>query len=270
MARYALAHWRGELSLATSALLNGLLPFIVLLLLLIPLGQRIESPYVLHPAMVLILTWMVWALVGTARCAFRIMRAGPTSLTAVGFAVFALAVVIFVAFVVFADLWRLFVPSYVFAQSEVSGEEASRPLRIAEGSAPRATVAMYLEAMAERDDNPSLAFYSRATQDMLRSWSVTDAQMANVARTYRRCTVEREPISGSYAVVRYPIEARQCAPFFLQREGGEWRLDLTMLQKAVRFGRNNVWRLEPTADHPYSFAFDDWQFDANGFPIRER
>jgi hypothetical protein len=43
-----------------------------------------------------------------------------------------------------------------------------------------------------------------------------------------------------------------------------------MMQTAIRFGRNNAWRLVPSANHPYGFAFNDWVFDRNGFPIRTR
>jgi hypothetical protein len=43
-----------------------------------------------------------------------------------------------------------------------------------------------------------------------------------------------------------------------------------MMQKAIRFGRSNAWRLDSAARHPYAFAFDDWSFDAHGFPQRRR
>lgn len=140
----------------------------------------------------------------------------------------------------------------------------------ADGSSPRSVVAAYLDAMEARNASPDLAIYTEETRRMLRGWTVTPAQMDNVARTYRRCSPGSVRTSARLAVVRYAIADRACAPFFLQRESGAWRLDLTMMQKAVRFGRNNSWRLVPGADHPYEFAFTDWRFDPNGFPLARR
>ena len=68
-------------------------------------------------------------------------------------------------------------------------------------------------------------------------------------------------------MIRYPIPQRACAPFFFERIAGAWALDLTMMQRAVRFGRSNAWRFDPGAEHSYAFAFEDWRFDRNGFPM---
>ena len=107
---------------------------------------------------------------------------------------------------------------------------------------------------------------------MLRRWTVTPAQMDNVVKTYRRCHAQTARIGpdSRYAVVRYPVRERACAPWFFQRAGGYWLLDLTMMQKAIRFGRGNAWRFDLGVDHPYRFAFTDWRFDRNGFPRRQR
>lgn len=40
--------------------------------------------------------------------------------------------------------------------------------------------------------------------------------------------------------------------------------------KAIRFGRSNAWHFDLSRQHPYSFAFEYWVLDANGFPIRSR
>jgi len=42
-----------------------------------------------------------------------------------------------------------------------------------------------------------------------------------------------------------------------------------MMQRAVRFGRNSAWRLLPGVEHEYAYAFVDWRFDANGFPLSD-
>ena len=133
---------------------------------------------------------------------------------------------------------------------------------------PRATVAAYLNVMEMRVSDPALPIYSGETKAMLSDWTVTPAQMDSVARTYRRCSIDRVFKEGNRAVVRYRLSERACAPFFLRREDDAWRLDLTMMQSAVRFGRNNAWRFDPDVGHPYEFAFTDWRFDRNGFPVR--
>lgn len=150
------------------------------------------------------------------------------------------------------------------------GLAATRSQPAVQLASPRAAVDAYLAAMADRNADPGLAFYTEETRRMLRGWTTTPAQMDSVARAYRRCAVESVQTSESYAVVRYGIDARACAPFFLQHQDGGWRLDLTMMQKALRFGRNNAWRLDPQAAHPYNFAFADWRFDKNGFPVGAR
>ncbi|HEX9767804.1 MAG TPA: TPM domain-containing protein [Kiloniellales bacterium] len=139
----------------------------------------------------------------------------------------------------------------------------------AAGRSPEETLGRYLGAMAARNGDPGLALYTAETQGMLRNWVMTPAQMTNVARTYRGCTPERTrtDASGDLAVIRYPVAQRECAPWFFRRGDRGWGVDLTMMQRAIRFGRSNAWHFDLAADHPYRFAFADWRFDANGFPL---
>jgi len=148
---------------------------------------------------------------------------------------------------------------------------ASGAAATAAGRSPEETLGRYLAAMAARNGDPSLDLYTAATQRMLRDWVMTPAQMTNVARAYRSCTPEpaRSDPAGELAVIRYPIAQRQCAPWFFRREPDGWALDLTMMQKAIRFGRTNAWHFDLASDHPYRFAFADWRFDANGFPVAD-
>jgi uncharacterized protein len=137
------------------------------------------------------------------------------------------------------------------------------------GRSPAETLAAYLAAMEAHDAAPDSALYTPETRTMLAGWVMTRAQMDNVVRTYRGCgtATERRDSADALAVVRYPIANRQCAPWFFRRSGDDWQLDLTMMQTAIRFGRDNSWRLLPGAPHPYGFAFEDWRFDGNGFPV---
>lgn len=130
---------------------------------------------------------------------------------------------------------------------------------------PLLTVAQYLEAMSKRDNRPNLSIYTAGTRQMLANWTVTPAQMDNVVRSYKQCGEHELRVSGAYAVVRYPPEKRTCSPWFLQKEDGKWRLDLTMMQKSMIFNHRNQWHFK-NYDHPYMFGFSDWRFDSHGFP----
>jgi uncharacterized protein len=137
------------------------------------------------------------------------------------------------------------------------------------GRAPMETVESYIEAMRRHNMRPDLSLYTADTREMLADWVTTTAQADNVVRTQQQCAAEPARISpdGQLAVIRYPIEQRQCAPWFVRYEQGAWRLDLNAMQQAIRFGRSNAWHMAGDGNHPYRFAFKDWQFDQNGYPI---
>lgn len=137
------------------------------------------------------------------------------------------------------------------------------------GLAPAQVVATYHDAMARRDARPDLPIYSGATARMLEGWVVTPAQMDNVVRAYRKCSIDSVLAEADRAVVRYRIGQRQCAPYFLHREHGEWKLDLTAMSALIRFNHQNEWRFVSADSHPYRFAFTDWRFDGKGFATSE-
>jgi uncharacterized protein len=139
---------------------------------------------------------------------------------------------------------------------------------VAAGETPEATVAAYLEAMRARNADPNLDLYSTATRAMLARWVVTPGQMDTLVLSYRDCRADpaRLDAAGARAVIRHPIAARHCPPWFLVREEGRWRLDLAAASAAIRFGRDNSWHFAAGVEHPYLFAFADWRFDSNGYP----
>jgi uncharacterized protein len=134
------------------------------------------------------------------------------------------------------------------------------------GLDPFQVVQTYHDRMAARDARADLPLYSSATVAMLRNWVVTPAQMDNVARTYRECTVDDVRIRDDVAVVRYRVDRRQCAPYFLRREDGAWKLELAALSSLIRFNHQNEWRFQTPLPDRYRFAFEDWRIDRNGFP----
>lgn len=134
---------------------------------------------------------------------------------------------------------------------------------------PSVVLQAYLAAREKRNANPSLSIYSTSTRAMLKKWTVTAAQMDNEARSIRRCGTGETRTGDGYAVIRYTPQQRQCSPFFFVLEDGTWRLDLTMMQKAIRFNHRNEWHFDrnwPPVKEPYGFAFNDWRFDRYGFP----
>lgn len=134
----------------------------------------------------------------------------------------------------------------------------------------------YLKATARRNNRTDLDIYTHNTRQMLKDWTITPAQVDSIARAYRNCgpaKVLRGPSrSGDFAVVRYPLEHRQCSPWFLRREENQWRLDLAAQQKLIVFGRDNQWHFNRQAGsgNPWWFGFMDWSLDRNGFPVRQK
>jgi uncharacterized protein len=143
---------------------------------------------------------------------------------------------------------------------------------LSRGTSPTSTLARYLAAMQERNANPALDIYTAETQHMLRNWVITHAQMDNIVRAYRHCHAEAERVdsNGRYGVIRYPVTERQCAPWFFENIDGKWALDLTMMQQAIRFGRDNSWHFDRNTDHPYEYAFRDWSLDSRGYPQQKQ
>ncbi len=146
----------------------------------------------------------------------------------------------------------------------------SRPAQQGRSAAlqtPQDTLAAYRTALEARNGNPDLPLYSRASREMMRRWTVTPAQMDNEAKSIRRCPPAQLKALAGHAVLRRPVEARQCPPYFFILEDDAWRLDLTMMQTAIRFNHRNEWHfVHGVAPHPYVFAFDDWRLDKNGYP----
>lgn len=150
-------------------------------------------------------------------------------------------------------------------------EKSAQPLAPQpEGAGPGDVVSSYLAAMKARNSNPDLPIYSAATKAMMKNWVVTAAQMDMLAGTYATCRPKWMPARDGMAVVIYPIADRACAPFFLVKEQGGWKLDLTMMSKAIRFNHMNQWHFDMKVRHPYEWAFVNWSLDKNGYVTGSR
>ncbi|NEV60708.1 TPM domain-containing protein [Thiorhodococcus minor] len=125
----------------------------------------------------------------------------------------------------------------------------------AEGD-PVETVNAYIQAMEEGNARPDLDIYTHDSQEMLKDWVVTKAQMRNVAREHRRCTGERYQIRGRLAVVQYDPEPGVCNPYLMRREERYWRIDFVAMQKYIRLDENNHWTM-PWGAGEFAFAFPE-------------
>lgn len=135
------------------------------------------------------------------------------------------------------------------------------------GLTPDDTLREYIRAMQDRNDSPNLPVYSAASRLMLRNFDATDDQMRTVVETYDRCgdpeTIERNGV----AVQRFAHDLRQCPPVLMFREEGRWVLDLATSISAIRFNTENEWHFSGGIPKGYVFAFREWLFDDNGYPV---
>jgi|SRR5215467_8719066 len=106
--QYLLAHWRGELSLTKSTLLNGVVAYFVLMFLFLGAGQFIKSEVFVYFALAGFVGWIIWAAIGITRCAFKIIFSKQS--TEVHRIAATAAVFCVIAFVIFVgqDLFYLF------------------------------------------------------------------------------------------------------------------------------------------------------------------
>ena len=134
---------------------------------------------------------------------------------------------------------------------------------------PEEVLILYLTVMKQHNNNPDLPIYTEHSKQMLKTWKVTPSQMDNMVRTYNSCNPDETKYDSTdlLAVIHYPVNQKQCSPWFFQKVGDIWKLDLTMMQKAVRFDNKNQWHFVPGVTHHYGFAFSDWTFDSAGYPI---
>lgn len=137
------------------------------------------------------------------------------------------------------------------------------------GRTPMETVMIYKLTMSAGNTDPDKDIFTKTTQEMMRHWTVTPAQQKNGAKGIEFCSQFASQLflskNGELAVIRYPTKERQCNPWFLQKEGGRWRLDLMSMQQVIGFNQKNQYHFR-NHNHAYGFAFTDLRFDQNGYP----
>lgn len=105
--QYFIAHWKGQLSLAKSFLLNGLLAYLVLIICLVALGTVLTSQVFVFLGLAIFSVWAVWASVGIVRCSLRLLSSSDTGAVIRVLAGLAIWIVVISVGYAAYDLWRL-------------------------------------------------------------------------------------------------------------------------------------------------------------------
>lgn len=133
---------------------------------------------------------------------------------------------------------------------------------------PEKSLEVYKLVLAAKVKDPDLAVYSPETRDFFRNWVVTDAQQENELRSLNRNISHEVRIQENRAVIRFPASERTLPPYLLIKGSVGWMLDFHSMSKILQMNQRNMWHFR-TLDHAYIFAFNDWKFDQNGFPMIE-
>lgn len=134
---------------------------------------------------------------------------------------------------------------------------------------PEETLKEYMRVLRAHEKNPQLGLFTPETRAFFRKWVVTDGQQDNELRSVEQATPESVVISGDYAVIRFPVEERNQPPYFFRKGAEGWMLDFWTMSNVIRMNHKNYYHFK-SFEHPYRFAFSDWKFDNNGFPLISR
>ncbi len=134
---------------------------------------------------------------------------------------------------------------------------------------PEKTLQSYMHVLRIHMKDPALPLYTPQSRKFLARWVVTDAQQKHELQGLEALKPEQIRINGNYAVIRYPVQERLHSPYFLEKSTEGWMLDFHTMSRCLQMNHQNMWRFKST-DHPYMFGFEDWYFDANGFPAGSR
>ena len=132
---------------------------------------------------------------------------------------------------------------------------------------PEETLQLYMRALEEHIKDPQLPLFTPETRRFFSKWVVTNAQQDNEHRSLQDRTGATILRSGNHAVLRFPLEKRLQSPYFFRRGDGGWMLDFATMSIVFQMNHKNMWMMK-TMEHPYMFAFADWSFDKNGFPVK--
>lgn len=131
---------------------------------------------------------------------------------------------------------------------------------------PLATLDEYRQSLRDLIKDPQLRIYTQESRQFFSNWLVTDAQQKNALKVLEQVFSKAEVrILDRLAVIRFPVANRQASPYFMQQSVDGWQLDFVEMSRVIGFNHRNQWHFRQQ-QHPYMFAFSDWQLDQHGFP----
>jgi len=131
---------------------------------------------------------------------------------------------------------------------------------------PEAAFKMYMQVLRMHIKDPGLPLYTVETQTFFSRWVVTDAQQDNELRSLEDAQNGRYLLADNVAVLRHPASDRLHPPYFFSKGETGWMLDFATMSRVLQMNHQNMWMMKHM-NHPYMFAFADWRFDKNGFPV---
>lgn len=152
-------------------------------------------------------------------------------------------------------------------------DELRRQLeKLSPAQSPQDIINLMFEKTRHRVSDWTLPIFASSTRSQLRDHKATVAQMDNGVRVYNVCGKPQVLYdkSGYFAVARYRPDQRLCAPWFLIKEDGIWRLDILAHAYGLRNNFSNEWFFDGTTNdnpmiYPYWFAFKDWYITKKGY-----
>ncbi len=151
-----------------------------------------------------------------------------------------------------------------------SGASAKEQLADSESFAaadtPEKTLRRYLKVLQGHIKDPDLGLFTPSTREFFHNWLVTDAQQDNELRELQGVIDQgKTVVADGLAVLSFPIDKRHNSPYLLRRGENGWMLDFAAMSRLIGFNHRNQWFFRSTG-HEFMFAFNDVQFDGNGFP----
>ena len=142
------------------------------------------------------------------------------------------------------------------------------PSRYAAQPTPELAWERFLELNARGVTRIDLGIYDVDAQAHLRTLSSQKGQ-SHIAKLYEGARPEIRTREGLAAVIFPDDPDYRLAPWFFRRTNAGWQLDGSMYPDVIGYSYENQWRFKRT-DHPYGWAFTDYDMDENGFARRRR
>lgn len=145
-------------------------------------------------------------------------------------------------------------------RTEATSDEKSRY-----GAQPTPELAWerFLEINARGVNSAKLGIYDAEAQAILRGKPAGHGQ-AEIAALYKDARPEIRTRDELAAVVFPDDREYRLAPWFFRRSAEGWQFNGSMYPHVIGYNQQNQWRFR-TTDHPYAWAFADFEIGENGF-----